>query len=155
MRAANLVRASTYGLELAVDWRGVGDGRRLRAAYSYLKMDVETGTESNPLATVQEEEYPVHQLSLWSSADLRDDLELDAVLRYVDRLPGPGIPAYLTLDLHLAWKFRPGFELSLAGRNLLDAHHPEYKAELLVDTVPTETQRGVYGTVAWGFGGAR
>ena len=155
VRAANLVQATTYGLDLAADWRGMGDGWRLRAAYSYLRMDVETGPESNPLAAVQEEEYPAHQLSLWSSADWRNDLELDAMLRYVDRLSGPGIPAYLTLDLRLAWKLGPGLELALSGRNLLDAHHLEYKAELLVDTVPTETQRGVYGTIAWSFGGMR
>ena len=62
--------------------------------------------------------------------------------RYVDRLPAFDIDVYV--DLHRRLK------LSFCEQNLLDAHHPEFE-DILVDTVPTEIQRGAYGTLMWEF----
>ena len=102
---------------------------------------------------------------MWPSFNVHSDLQLDAVARYVSRatdrdeenaplyleyLPDRDIAAYIELDLRLAWQPTRRFELALVGQNLLDDHHPEF-ADFFLDTLPTETQRGAYGTVTWRF----
>lgn len=94
---------------------------------------------------------PKHTAELAGAFELGPGLELDAILRYVDELPGidvPGftrdIPACTVLDLGLGWHARRGLELALVGQNLLDAHHPER-------SLAAEVERGVYGKVTWRF----
>lgn len=38
------------------------------------------------------------------------------------------MPGYHELDLRPAWQAHPGVEPALAGRNLLQARHPEFGA---------------------------
>jgi iron complex outermembrane receptor protein len=78
------------------------------------------------------------------------NIEFDSTLRYVDVLPAPKIPSYLTLDLRLAWSPRKNLEFAIVGQNLLDDRHPEF-APTFVGTQKTEVQRSVYGTVLWRF----
>ncbi len=40
--------------------------------------------------------------------------------------------------------------VSVVGQNLLDDHHPE-SADLLMDTAPTQIQRGVYSNFIFSF----
>lgn len=58
------------------------------------------------------------------------------------------IPSYYSLDVRLAWKLKPNLELSLVGQNLLDENHPEYYVPI-VQSEPTEIQRGVYVKGEW------
>jgi iron complex outermembrane receptor protein len=46
--------------------------------------------------------------------------------RYVSAVPNQLVPAYHTGDVRIGWFVRPGLELSVAGRNLLQPHHVEY-----------------------------
>jgi iron complex outermembrane receptor protein len=47
----------------------------------------------------------------------------------VSALTAQSVPSYSTGDARLAWRFRPQFELSLVGRNLLQPYHFEYAGD--------------------------
>ena len=106
---------------------------------------------SDPRAEDTAGESPEQQLRLWSTLDLARHWQLDTLLRYVSDLPYQDNPAYLVADLHLGWTARPGVELELVGRNLLDRRHREFRA-FFVDTLPTQTQSEVYLGVRWRAG---
>ena len=58
------------------------------------------------------------------------------------------VPGYRELDLRLGWRPTPRLELSLAGRNLLHPHHPEYG---FPDPAQVQIERSVHGKIAWQF----
>jgi iron complex outermembrane receptor protein len=152
--AGNKMDGSTYGVELALDWR-VFDWWRLAGAYTFLKMQLHLdGDSRDPFSEDAEGEIPRHQASLRSSMDLMKNLQLDSWVRYVDHLPSQGVDSYVTLDLRLAWEPRKDLELSIVGQNLLDSQRPEFMPEI-VATTPTEVQRGVYGKITWKFSPAK
>lgn len=142
----NLLSDDNYGAEIAVDWHP-GQHWRLQLNYSYLWSRPEERQWS-----------PLNQVSLRSSWDLRDDLELDAWLYYVDPLESVStlsalgavsVDAHLNLTLRLGWRPYPGWELSLVGANLLDSEHLEMVQEVF--TYPVEVERSLYGQVKWSF----
>jgi iron complex outermembrane receptor protein len=69
---------------------------------------------------------PSHYWSLRSSHDLGRGHEVDVMLRRVGALARPAVPSYTAVDLRYGWHVRPGLELSVIGRNLLDPHHAEF-----------------------------
>lgn len=69
---------------------------------------------------------PSHWWSLRSSLDVMPALAWDVSLRHVGSRPDPRVPAYTAVDTRLAWRARPGLELSLVVRNLLDPGHAEW-----------------------------
>lgn len=142
----NSITNDNYGAEITLDWRPV-EKWRLQLAYSYLW--------SKPL---QQDWSPLNQVSLLSSWDIRNNLELDAWLYYVDRidslatisqLGSVSIDSYLNLTLRLGWRPRKDLELSLVGANLLDASHLEFVQEAYA--FPVEVERSIYGQVKWNF----
>jgi hypothetical protein len=81
-------------------------------------------------------------------------LQLDAHLRHsteLERQPeiavGPGIDAYMELDVRFAWFVSEQLELSLVGQNLLHDHHVEFGTP----AARGEIERSVYGKVTWQF----
>lgn len=67
---------------------------------------------------------PDYQLFLRSQANLSSDLTLDLHLRAIDEIH-PLVTAYVEFDARLGWRLNHRVEIALAGRNLLDAAHPE------------------------------
>ena len=145
---SNGLRGETHGFEAAVDWHLEAARWRLRLAYSYLHMDLRADRTAAMETEDAAGESPEHQLSLWSSADLGAGWQIDGILRYVDGLPAQRIGAYTVADLRLGWQVSAGLELELVARNLLDAHHPEFRA-FFVDTLPTETQTEIHAALRW------
>jgi len=146
----NKMKGSTYGVELAIDWRMV-KWWRLTGAYTFLRMQLDLyGDSTDPASKNAEGENPHHQASIRSSMDLGENLELDVWARYMDNLPSQNVPSYVTLDVRLGWKLQKDLELSLVGQNLLDSQHPEFFSEIL-ETTPTEVKHGVYGKITWRF----
>ncbi len=92
--------------------------------------DVDTGeAPSSPDASTRAGLATKDPRSYWqlrSSHELRARLSADLLLRGVARLPQPAVPGYHELDVRLVWQAGPGVELALAGRNLLQARHPEF-----------------------------
>lgn len=126
----NKVKGQSYGLEMFVDW-DVNSWWRLRAGgfsmqqHTWLKpggADTEGG--------LGEASFPDYQLQVRNSFQLSKSLLLWSSLRHVAEVQnyegGNGIvPAYTELDMNLNWVAGPATEVSLSGRNLLDASHPE------------------------------
>ena len=122
----------------ATDWW------RLRGGYNYVHKHL-WPTTTNALATVREGNDPQNQFLLQSIMDLPGHLQFDMTARYVDTLPSPNVPSYLTFDVRVAWQFK-NLELSIVGQNLPDNHHAEFRGN-----PPQEIQRSVYGKVSWSF----
>ena len=140
----NNLNAETWGIELRSNfqvttwWRG-------HFAYAWLRKDLSLDPGSrDPTGGRAEGNDSEHRFLLRSSIDLPRNLELDAWLRYVDRLPQPVIPAYTELDLRFGWRVSDRLDLSLVGQNLLHERHPEF-----FTAIPKEVQRGVYGRATW------
>ncbi len=147
----NKMKGSTYGVELALDWR-VWDYWRLTGAYTFLNMHLNPDRDStDSAAETHENQSPRHQMSVRSSLKVSERVELDGWVRYVDHLPGYDVPNYTTLDLRIAWKPSKQLELSLTGRNLLDRKHPEFGSDINIDVDTTEVERSVYGKLTWRF----
>jgi iron complex outermembrane receptor protein len=148
--AGNQLQGESYGLELAIDYRPY-EWWRLQAAYSFLDLQLHPGPSStDPAAESAEGESPTHQLSLRSSMDLSDRLNLDLWLRHVDELPAFDIPSYVTLDARLGWRVNRNLDLSLVGRNLLDSPHQEFGTFLFAQG-EYEVRREVCLMAQWRF----
>jgi iron complex outermembrane receptor protein len=145
---ANKLNAETWGIELRSNLQ-LRPWWRLLGGYVYfdehLRFDPGSTDRSGG---VGEGNDPHNRFSLRSLMDLPGGLELDAWLRWVDRLPSPRVPAYTTLDLHLGWHASRSLELSLVGQNLLDAGHAEFGP---AGPSREEVERGWYGKVTWFF----
>jgi iron complex outermembrane receptor protein len=145
----NSHRFQSYGFEVASTYN-VNACWRLYGAYSFL---VQTDTIGGDMAS------PRNQIYLQSSWDLTPDVHCDVMWRYVDSLEGfqfndtllPGVSSYNAMDVRLAWDVRPGLELAVVGRNLLDLAHPEAAPDFFLGNAGTEVQSEVYGTVTWRY----
>ncbi len=85
---------------------------------------------------------PDYDASLRSTFTVTHNVDFDVTVRLADEMPAPLVPAYTEADVRLAYRPTESLELSVAGHNLLHAHHPE--------TGPVagrrEIPRSVYGT---------
>jgi iron complex outermembrane receptor protein len=134
-----------YGGEISLTHRP-SDALEFTAWYSYLELALDNGpSEVFPNSDdLIEGASPCHQAFLMASWDLASALQVDTLLRYVDRLPTFEVPAYLTADLRVAWQAREDLELSVVGRNLFERSHAEFGSE-----IATEIQRGAFVMVRW------
>ena len=147
----NAASGKVQGLELSGDWR-INSDWRLQINYSFLDVEVNLTDNSPTVSTeISAGENPSHQLSLHSAIDIRDDLELDIWLHYVDQLPSLNADSYITAGARLAWRVSDNFEISVVGRNLVDNKHLEYIDELLPDNTPREIERDIYARLKWRF----
>jgi len=144
LTAINDTRGNTYGGELTAVYQAT-EQWRWRVGYSYLGMDLE-GSESEDI----EGWAPEHQLFVQSLAQLTPGVELDATVRYVDALSGPGVPGYVTADVRLGWRPRADLEFSVVGQNLFDSPHQEFRSAL-IGYHPSVITRAVFGRVTWSF----
>jgi iron complex outermembrane receptor protein len=142
----NDIHGSTYGAEAWGDY-SVLPWWRLSPGLNVIKKDFHiapgVADESNFQGIGNDPEY---QVSLRSSMDLRKDVELDVGVRNVDEMDNPVVPSYTSVDARIGWRVTPTVELSLAGFNLLDDHHPE------TGVAPqNEIRRSVYLGTRWRF----
>ncbi len=146
--ANNGSEGETYGFETTASWTML-DWWRWDLSYSL----IETELESNEL--FKEAVSPEQKVSLRSSINPWNTVNLDLWLRYIDsnstfNIQSPVvIDSYVTLDMRLGWKPVKDIELSVTGQNLLDGSHLESVSETFLGY--TEIPRGVYGKIAWKF----
>jgi iron complex outermembrane recepter protein len=93
---------------------------------------------------------PRHQLQFRTSIELAAHVEVDSSAYYVSHIANT-VPSYLRLDGQLSWRPAKRWELSIAGQNLLRAHHNEFAAIPLEDQGGTPVQRTVSGKVTWRY----
>jgi iron complex outermembrane receptor protein len=149
-RFGNGLLGTTKGIEFAPEWRPVSSWR-LRAAYSYLQMDIQKSRGSLDIGTAPfiAGSSPKHELSFQSGLDFAKVFSFDLTYRYVGALPALNqkVPAYSTADARFDWQISREIKLSAVGRNLLQPHHPEFGG---VDPGPLiEIKRSVYGQITW------
>ncbi len=154
----NRLSAFTYGIETAVDWRP-SDRWQIRAAYSWLSVDVEFNPDSADVnQEAAEGQAPEHQLSIRSSVDFGRGVSLDLWLRYVDELTNitpnlvgetTSIDSYTAMDVRLAWRRSSNLELSLVGQDLLGAHS-EFESEF-VGGPQLKLGASYYARLEWRF----
>ncbi len=141
----NLMQGSTYGFELWANWQATS-WWRLSPGYRYLHKNLEFSAGASQLLGVEQAgNDPSARATLKSSMDF-GRWSVDAMLRYVGKLPSPENPSYTDLGARVAWRASDALELSVNGSNLLDDRHSEY-------AVPTakEIRRSIYAEVRWTF----
>lgn len=149
----NAASARTYGVELATQY-ALTDYWRLSGSYTYLRIDGESAPGTMPGLWSEFTNSPRNEANLMSSWDLGRRWQLDAILRYVDRLPASftesSVPSYTTADLRLAWQPNKRLELAVIGRNLLQNEHLEFRQKIHT-CVYTEVTRSVFGKVTYRY----
>jgi iron complex outermembrane recepter protein len=147
---ANGIEGSTHGFEAAADAKP-HPRWRLKASYSFLSLSLRVkpnGTDTLEGVASYEGSSPRHGVTVQSRLDLPGRVEFDQTYRYVSDLPYRGAPAYDSLDLRLAWRFAPGFELAVVGQNLLESWHVEFEHDHDPQVV-IGIRRAAYAQVVW------
>jgi iron complex outermembrane receptor protein len=144
---ANGQHGESYGAEATASYR-ITDDWQVRAGYTELRVHIwpnPGSTDTSRGAT--ESRTPDRQLSLRSSLRLGTQWILDGGFRYLSEIANQQLPAYAELDVRLGWQPVAALELSVAGRNLLHAHHAEFGTPAARRGI----ERGVYGMAQWHF----
>jgi iron complex outermembrane receptor protein len=149
----NNMEGDTQGIEVDVHWQ-TRPWLAVNANYTWLEVDLDLVNGSmDTISQSVEDGSPEHQANLWLAANLDNNIELDAGLRYVGSLQNFGFPKtgdYLAFDARIGWTPKPGLEVSLVGQNLFDSHHPEFNPDFIF-SIPTEVERSIHGQVSWTF----
>jgi iron complex outermembrane receptor protein len=123
-----------YGGEIVAQWQP-RERLRLRLAYSLARTQLHT-TLPDPFEYEHDEvTTPRNTVSLQVFHSLGAAWDLDTSVRYIDTVPFYHIPAYLSLDLRLAWHPTPAFEAALMGRDLFAPSHAEYRPAVVGQAV--------------------
>ena len=151
MIAGNGIHGNTYGAEFTANWQPI-DPIRFQGIMSLLQYDLENAPDSTDAQSLAAYEgtSPSTQLGLRTMVDLTADLFLDINVHYMSRLPNPGIDSYTALDIRLGWTPYPGVELSVAGRDLLEAEHTEFPPSFLGGEF-RRIPRSYYARINWSF----
>lgn len=142
---ANQAEGETRGIEM---WGAhqATDNWRLSAGLSVLDTDLRLKPGStDPFGTRVLGNDPDYQWLLRSTLDLTPNHEFDFMVRHVDELPEPVVPAYTSMDARLGWQINRHTELSLTLQNLLDESHAEFGNE----STRGEYGRSVYAQLLW------
>jgi iron complex outermembrane receptor protein len=130
LAAANVTQAHARGVEASLDAH-LRTWWTVKAAASW--QDIRTDPPSvvyYPLGSLGGERSPKGQVSLRSMVDLGDNVDLDLWVRHVGALGDGLTKAYTNLDLRVAWRPTPMFEVSLHGTNLLGRRGSELRTDL-------------------------
>ena len=140
----NGVEGNTYGAELSGTFQPLARWQ-LRGGYTWFKKDLSIKPTSRDLnnGTVESND-PNHQFLIQSMIDLPKKIELGFVVRYVDELPEPRVPAYWGLDVKLGWRPNEIIEFNLIGQNLLDDQHLEF---IPSSPQPRSIEHSIFGKI--------
>ena len=142
----NHFRGETWGAEASVNYEAT-TWWRLRAGYDFLHKQL-WPTTSSAIPSAREGDDPNNQIMVQSSVDLPAHFQIDFTARYVDSLPSPAVPSYLSFDARLAWQYK-NLEIAIVGQNLADDQHAEFRGSA---TAPAqEIPRSVFGKVTLRF----
>ncbi len=140
-----------YGGEVAVEWQAKS-WWRIVSTYSFIDLNLSQGSSMDDFnITFFSGTTPRHQANVRSHIDVTENLEFDAILRFVDTLDYGNIDAYTELDLRVAYDVTSQLELSVVGQNLLDSSHEEFSAVILPPSSTVSLRRGVYAQAAYLF----
>ena len=142
VRLENGLKGETFGIEawatgqLAPWWR-------MSAGIATLDKDFELKTGrvdiQNGVSLGNDADF---QTRLRSQINLGDHVELDAMLRVVDRKPKPRVKTHAEADVRLAWRPSELIELFVAGRNLLHDRFDESGDRSRAQLIPRSVVAG-------------
>lgn len=141
----NKLQGTSSGVEVANRWQ-LGHAWQYDIAYTYLFMNftTEAGSLDTRNGVIIEGSDPRHQVVMRGAWTPLSTVEVDASLRYVDKLSALSVPSYITADFGVSWRPQRGLRLAAVGQNLLDRSHPEQSG-----ATTTEVQRGFYLKLSW------
>ena len=143
----NKLEGQSYGASFATKWEAT-NWWRVDGSVSLLQVDIDRVSGGHDLNNGKgEANDPSCSFMIHSAMDLPWRVRFDSFLRYVDDLPNPHTPSYLTADLRLAWSPRKNMEVAIVGRNLFDGSHPEFRT----NTLSNEVERSVFATFKWSY----
>jgi iron complex outermembrane receptor protein len=122
----NTLNGRSQGIELAVNLQPV---RRWRTHVTYTRLDVEVtrDPDSRDLGGgTTEANDPPYLFGVRSSIDLPRNVDVDARLRSVGRLPNPAVPPYSEMTFRVGWRMTPHVEVAFEGEDLLHDRHGEF-----------------------------
>lgn len=140
---ANLSDSEHYGFELNTEVK-MSDCWRLRATYSFLQIQTHTSPSSAFGQATNEIQSPHNIATLHALWDIGRWTHFDIIGRYMDNVPGQNASNFFVVDTSVIAHLTDSLDLTVVGRNLLDAEHPEFATDLSSGLVPTEVQRGVF-----------
>jgi iron complex outermembrane recepter protein len=122
----NTLEGQSHGVELGVNVQPFA-WWRTHVGYTWLDTSITREAGSRDVSGgVNEMNDPNYLLGVRTSIDLPRQFELDVVLRAVDALPDPVVPAYTEMNLRLGWRATPRTDLWIVGHDLLHDQHPEF-----------------------------
>jgi iron complex outermembrane receptor protein len=136
----NTLEGRSHGLEVGVNLQPVA-WWRTHASYTWLNTSIDRSAGSRDIGGgASEGNDPNYLFSIRTAVDLSRRVELDVMLRAVDRLPNPAVPAYAEMNLRLGWHATPQMDLWIVGHDLLHQQHPEFGT-----SIPrrVEAERGI------------
>jgi iron complex outermembrane receptor protein len=124
----NKIYGNSSGVEAWATWQPLPQWR-LSGGITTLHKDLRLRPDSaDPVGPRALGNDPDYQWMLRSAFDLPERQEFDIMVRRVDALPSPSVPAYTAVDLRYGWHIDDRIEISATVRNLLDAAHAEFNA---------------------------
>ncbi|MGA8111982.1 MAG: TonB-dependent receptor [Acidobacteriaceae bacterium] len=126
----NQIAGATNGFEIAPQV-AILPGWQVNAGYSYLNSAFSASGPTSDISSTgsvntYEHSTAKHSVFAQSLIDLPWRVEFDPMIRYASALPAQKVPAYITLDLHVAKDIGRNFVLEATGQNLLQPHHLEW-----------------------------
>ena len=139
----NKLEGDSYGGSLGMRWE-IANWWRVDGSVSLREINIHKAAGGHDVNNgTGEANDPECSFNIHSAMDLPCQVRFDSFLRYVDDLPHPHTPSYLTADVRLAWTVRKNVEVAIVGRNLFDEGHPEFRQA----TSSYEVERSVFATL--------
>jgi len=144
---ANALKGDTSGGEIAPDWKPA-EWLQVKGSYSYLHLYVhdKPGFTDNQNTVSDNGSSPHHRVVIQALFNIPGGFELDSTYRFVSNLPFQKVAAYNTGDVRFGWRASHSWEMSVAGKNLMQPHHAEFGSD--VDTI-VGIKRSVFATLTW------
>lgn len=125
-RTANSGTAKSHGAEVTVNWQAA-ENLSFALHHSYLDLEIDgTDPASEFFADQIGGPNPEHQTSVSWRFEPWQNWSFDGQVRFVDELQNPRIDSYTVVDVRLAWRPRPQWQLALVGRDTGDSDHLEF-----------------------------
>ncbi|MBI5364605.1 MAG: TonB-dependent receptor [Planctomycetes bacterium] len=146
--AQNVPSADAYGFELAAEW-APAENTRVTGSWSRQHITVDGGGSSSPTVSEPEGITPENQYDLRVQHDFTSELQADAMVFYVDRLPQGDIDHYWRLDLRLEYRPDDRRSFAIGVQNLL--HDGEKEFDTATFNASNEMDLAVYFKAVWSF----
>jgi iron complex outermembrane recepter protein len=150
MYLENNGNGNTSGAELSAEWRPA-NWWRLQGSYTYLESDLNEATHgaSSTNPGITEDIIPHHQAVGRSSFDINKYIQVDIIVRYVDKLANSSIRKYIATDFRLAWKAADGLELYVNGQNIGSSAKYEFDSTLSLQAMKAKTIASYEAGLTW------